>query len=55
MTKYVTGGVRGGLGRAAKIAGDKRALVAEKGFGRPFARVVISKSGSVAPPAGLQA
>eukprot|EP00884_Botryococcus_braunii_P002242 jgi/Botrbrau1/12018/Bobra.247_2s0022.2 len=41
--------------QAAKIAGDKRALVAEKGFGRPFSKIVISKSGSVAPVARLQA
>lgn len=32
-------------GRVAKLAGDKRADVAEKGFGRPFRRVVIAQSG----------
>ena len=31
--------------RAAKLAGDKRAIVAEMGFGRPFAKVVIAQSG----------
>ncbi|EIE24486.1 cyclophilin-like protein [Coccomyxa subellipsoidea C-169] len=33
--------------KVAKIAGDKRADVAEKGFGRPFKRVVIAQSGVV--------
>ena len=33
------------LCRVAKLAGDKRADVAEKGFGRPFSRVVIAQSG----------
>jgi len=28
-----------------KVIGDKRAVVAEKGFNRPFKRVVISSSG----------
>lgn len=29
----------------AKLAGDKRADVAEKGFGRPYSKVVIAESG----------
>ena len=33
--------------RVAKLAGDKRADVAEKGFGRPFRRVIIAQSGVV--------
>lgn len=33
-----------GACRVAKLAGDKRADVAEKGFGRPFSRVVIAQS-----------
>jgi len=31
--------------RVAKLAGDKRANVAEKSFGRPFSKVVIAESG----------
>ena len=31
--------------RAGKAMGDKRAVVAEKGFNRPFKRVIISKTG----------
>lgn len=31
--------------RVAKALGDKRATVAEKGFGRPFSKVLISASG----------
>jgi hypothetical protein len=31
--------------RAGKAMGDKRAIVAEKGFNRPFKRVIIAKSG----------
>jgi len=34
-----------GYFKTAKLIGDKRATVAEKGFGRPFKRVVISKAG----------
>ena len=30
---------------AGKAMGDKRAIVAEKGFNRPFKRVIVSKSG----------
>ena len=33
--------------RAAKTFGDKRADVAEKGFGRPFQKVLVSASGIV--------
>ncbi|BDA42878.1 probable peptidyl-prolyl cis-trans isomerase [Coccomyxa sp. Obi] len=33
--------------KVAKLAGDKRADVAEKGFGRPFRRVVIAQSGII--------
>lgn len=31
--------------RAGKFLGDKRADVAEKGFGRPFQKVLVSASG----------
>ena len=31
--------------RVAKLAGDKRADVAEKSFGRPYSRIVIAESG----------
>ena len=31
--------------RAAKTFGDKRADVAEKGFGRPYKKVLVSASG----------
>ena len=33
--------------KAGKSSGDKRALVAERGFNRPFAKIVISDSGRV--------
>ena len=33
--------------RVAKFVGDKRADVAEKAFGRPFAKVIISAAGIV--------
>ena len=33
--------------RAAKTFGDKRADVAEKGFGRPYKKVLVSASGVV--------
>jgi len=34
--------------KTAKAIGDSRAIVAEKGFGRPFAKIVIKQSGLVA-------
>lgn len=34
--------------KTAKAIGDSRATVAEKGFGRPFAKIVIKQSGLVA-------
>lgn len=34
--------------QVAKAIGDKRADVAERGFGRPFARVIVSKAGVLA-------
>ena len=33
--------------RAGKFLGDKRADVAEKGFGRPFQKVLVTASGMV--------
>lgn len=36
--------------RVAKAVGDKRVIVAEQGFGRPFARVVVSGSGVIEKP-----
>ncbi len=38
-----------GYFQTAKLIGDKRATVAEKFFGRPFKRVMITDSGVVAP------
>ena len=38
-----------GYFQTAKLIGDKRATVAEKFFGRPFKRVMITDSGLVAP------
>ena len=34
-----------GYFQTAKLIGDKRATVAEKFFGRPFKRVMITESG----------
>jgi hypothetical protein len=33
--------------RVAKFIGDTRAVVAEKGFNRPYSKVLISKSGEI--------
>jgi hypothetical protein len=33
--------------RVAKFIGDTRAVVAEKGFNRPYSKVIISKSGEI--------
>ena len=33
--------------QVAKLTGDQRATVAEKSFGRPFKRVVISQCGAM--------
>ena len=34
-----------GRRRVAKFAGDKRADVAEKSFGRPYSKIVVAESG----------
>ena len=34
-----------GWRRVAKFAGDKRADVAEKSFGRPYSKIVVAESG----------
>jgi peptidyl-prolyl cis-trans isomerase B (cyclophilin B) len=33
--------------RVAKLIGDSRAVVAEKGFNRPYEKITISKCGEV--------
>lgn len=33
--------------RTAKLIGDSRAVVAEKGFYRPYSKIVVTKSGEV--------
>ena len=35
------------VAQVAKLAGDQRATVAEKSFGRPFKRVVIAQCGAL--------
>lgn len=38
--------VRSGLmNRVAKLIGDKRAVVAERGFNRPYSKVVVTNCG----------
>lgn len=33
--------------RVAKLIGDKRAVVAERGFNRPYSKVVVTNSGLI--------
>lgn len=35
--------------RVAKVIGDKRAVVAERGFNRPYSKVVVTNCGLFEP------